>query len=527
MSQSSIDTEYDSLLVELDEIRHSMQGINFDQSNYHALMQACEKQLNQSTDQSSNQSVIINSPCIHVTGSNGKGSVVAMLAAALINQPSNRSTQQPINVGTYTSPHISSIRERITISQPNNKSSKLQTINQSIVDKSTFTAAVRSIISVMKQSINPSTNQPIKCSVFEILTLAANRIFNQSVTFPIIEVGIGGQTDATTLSISHESKPLCIIVSLSLEHRAVLGNTLEEIATNKSGIMKAGSHCIIGPSVPYHVVAEMAGKVGATVEQISSQSINHTNNQMINDAIDAENAAIVRRALDYLETDARYFEEVLHGQKLDQSIVDEAIQTRLPCRYEWIQIPSAHQSNNQSISQSEREPFVEFVFDVAHNPAAFERLFTSLNRDISSDRSINAIVGLSNDKNIAGCLAVAMARCNVLYLVQAESPRAASIDQLHQAINDNELAVKYPHCEIRVVQHGSVFETVKLVYADIRDRSINQSSNQHEDPLILVCGSFFLFRSVRQALQLHQYPVDCIDMNEQSLKILNAEPKVE
>ena len=157
--------------------------------------------------------------CIHVAGTNGKGSVVYKIAKSL--------EKEGLRVGLYTSPHISSFRERIQI-------------NGQLIDESSVVAGLSRIFEEIDKSKIPAT-------FFEITTALALKYFaDQKVDYVVLETGLGGRLDATNIV----TPVLSIITSISLEHTEYLGSTLEAIAKEKGGIIKPYVPIFIGPRVP-------------------------------------------------------------------------------------------------------------------------------------------------------------------------------------------------------------------------------------------------------------------------------------
>jgi dihydrofolate synthase / folylpolyglutamate synthase len=169
---------------------------------------------------------------IHVTGSNGKGSVCAMVANIL--------NVSGYKVGLYTSPHLRRITERIRI-------------NGEEISKDVFALYVQEI----RKHV---TDQ----SFFEVMTALSFLCFaDNNVDFSVIEVGLGGTLDATNVVDSAVS----VITTISLEHTKRLGGTEEEIARDKAGIIKPGSTCVTGTDGDaLRVIEEVCVDVGATLK---------------------------------------------------------------------------------------------------------------------------------------------------------------------------------------------------------------------------------------------------------------------
>ena len=150
---------------------------------------------------------------IHVGGTNGKGSTSHMLAAVL--------QQAGYKTGLYTSPHLKDFRERIRING--------EMISESFV--TSFTAQQKELI----ESISPSFFEVTVAMAFEYFAV-------EKVDVAIIEVGLGGRLDSTNI-ITPE---LAVITNISLDHTNLLGTTVQEIATEKAGIIKHGIPVVIG-----------------------------------------------------------------------------------------------------------------------------------------------------------------------------------------------------------------------------------------------------------------------------------------
>lgn len=171
---------------------------------------------------------------IHIAGTNGKGSTSSMLAAVL--QSAGYKT------GLYTSPHLKSFTERIRING-------IEIPQDFIVD---FVEKYRSEV------------EDIQPSFFELTVLMAFEYFsNEEVDVAVIEVGMGGRLDSTNVI----DPLLSIITNISYDHQAYLGNTLEEIAFEKAGIIKKGVPVIVSELQEEikHVFEEIAGKLNSSL----------------------------------------------------------------------------------------------------------------------------------------------------------------------------------------------------------------------------------------------------------------------
>ena len=154
-----------------------------------------------------------NSPVIHVAGTNGKGSTCSFLASIL--------AQSGKRVGLFTSPHLVRINERIRI-------------NDGLISDEEFVDTFQRVMEYIHLAKEKGIAHP---SFFELLFLMAAFYFKkQEVDYVIYETGMGGRLDATNVV----APVLCIITSIGMDHMQFLGDTIEEIATEKAGIIKQG-----------------------------------------------------------------------------------------------------------------------------------------------------------------------------------------------------------------------------------------------------------------------------------------------
>jgi dihydrofolate synthase/folylpolyglutamate synthase len=176
-------------------------------------------------------------PVIHVAGTNGKGSTCAFLRAM--------GEAAGLRVHVYTSPHLVRFNERIRIAGE-------------LVSDAALASALEEVERV---------NAGAAITVFEVITAVAFHLFAQSpAELCVLEVGLGGRGDATNVIADPAA---CAITSISLDHRELLGETLDVIAAEKAGIMKRGVPVAIGvqPAEVAEVLLAAAARIGAPVRQ--------------------------------------------------------------------------------------------------------------------------------------------------------------------------------------------------------------------------------------------------------------------
>ncbi|OYT27612.1 MAG: bifunctional folylpolyglutamate synthase/dihydrofolate synthase, partial [Candidatus Altiarchaeales archaeon ex4484_96] len=161
--------------------------------------------------------------CIHVAGSNGKGSVCAMTDSIL--------KSEGYKTGLYTSPHLVDFRERIQIN------------NRMITEKQ-----LASLVSEMKPEIDEMNDMPVgPPSYFEVVTaLSLFYFMREEVDYAVVEVGLGGRLDATNVLNSL----VCVVTNVSMDHMKYLGDTIEEIAGEKAQIIKKNTILVTAADEP-------------------------------------------------------------------------------------------------------------------------------------------------------------------------------------------------------------------------------------------------------------------------------------
>lgn len=175
---------------------------------------------------------------IHITGTNGKGSVTKAVSDIFIGQG--------MKVGTYISPHLVSITERIKVNSTN-------------ISENEFVQTYIEIEDAIKAMDNKGVD--FSPSFFEIMTALAFKFFEkEKVDLAVLEVGLGGRLDATNVVNSDVS----VITSIAIDHTKTLGDSLEKIAYEKAGILKKDNFLILGniDHAPKKVILDKAEEVG-------------------------------------------------------------------------------------------------------------------------------------------------------------------------------------------------------------------------------------------------------------------------
>ena len=343
---------------------------------------------------------------VHIAGTNGKGSVAAMLASV--------AHRAGYRTGLYTSPHLIDMRERIRL-------------NGEIMSE----RQLAEVISFLKP-----VAEKFQATYFETLTAAALLFFaRQKAQIVMLEVGLGGRLDATNV-VSPEAT---VITSIALDHTEHLGGTLHEIAAEKAGIIKEGVPCVIGdlPEEAQKVIEQTCREHRAPLHCAQNLSVK----------IVQESAAMMHLALAGASPFAVPVRTPLVGrhQALNVAMVATVceILTRAgrPISPESFQhgLCSANWPGRFEILQ--RHPTV--VVDVAHNPAAMAELMVLINSHFSSWKKW-IIIGLLKDKDSREICRQIAAVADVILPVEPQSPRALPAVELKRQFDSLQGIVREP-----------------------------------------------------------------------------------
>ena len=302
-------------------------------------------------------------PIIHVTGTNGKGSTIAFMRELFVAHGKT--------VGTFTSPHIVSIHDRICIN------------GEPISDDDFISLAEQ--VKTMEQRLLETHDQ---LSFFELLTLIALLYFKeQEVDLVLLEVGIGGLLDTTNVVTGE----IAIITSIGLDHQETLGDSLVAIAEQKAGIFKPGKSAVIAnlTSEAQLVCQKTATDLGVTLYQADqdfsfrngnfSSSLAEFNHLILGleGAYQEENAALALQAF------------LLFMAQRDEKVNQEAVRAAL-----------------QATTWAGRlEAITEHIYlDGAHNLPALERLVEFIQEKIQQGYQPQILFGALKRKDYSGML---------------------------------------------------------------------------------------------------------------------------
>jgi dihydrofolate synthase / folylpolyglutamate synthase len=373
---------------------------------------------------------------IHVTGTKGKGSTCAMLAS-ILRHAGNR-------VGLFTSPHLEKVEERIQVNDEPISSAELASLMAEIVP----------IVNELDAGPWPPP------TFFEISTaLGFLHFLRRRCDFVVLEVGLGGRFDSTNVCLPLVS----VITSIGYDHMLQLGNTLEEIAFQKGGIIKRGVPVISGvtPPAPQAVIADIARQNDSPLIQVDQDFFfEHKDCRRATVTINRHSTHYDLKLLgDHQASNAATAVATVHElRKLGITIPELAVQkglaeVRWPARIEWIS----------------RNPDV--ILDSAHNVPSAEALIRTLRDCFPKPRTKRLIFAVSSDKQYPEMLAILRDYFDEFYLTKyGNNPRCVPPEKLLSYIVD---------------------KPVKLFESSVDAWTATTQEASRED-LICITGSVFL-----------------------------------
>lgn len=336
-------------------------------------------------------------PVVHITGTNGKGSTARMATAVL--------AAHGLTVGTYTSPDLSRVNERISR-------------NGEPIDDADLAQAIATVARLEQVSgIVPSR--------FEILSLAALGWFaDAAVDVAVVEVGMGGRWDATNVV----DGAVAVVTNVGLDHTGVLGSTRAEIATEKAGIVGPEATLILGETdpelLPIFAATEPAAlwkrhddfgcpandmAVGGRLVDLRTPSATYDQVLLpLHGAHQGDNAAVATAAV-----------EAFFGRAVDDEVLREALAgVAIPGRFEIVG----------------RRPLV--VLDGAHNPDGCQALADTL-ADFSVAGAPILVVGMSQGRSARDMLsALGATEARLVVACAVDWPRSMPPDEIASAARE-------------------------------------------------------------------------------------------
>ena len=379
---------------------------------------------------------------IHVTGTNGKGSVTTYISYALFTSG--------LRVGRFTSPHLQSYTERIQINDGN------------ITEE-----AFGNLISRVKVAVDTIISNGIEAPTqFEILTAAAFLFFkDQAVDYAVVEVGLGGLLDSTNIVTPKVS----VITNVTIDHQAYCGDTVEEIARHKAGIIKSKVPVVTAAQdAPLRIIEEKHAKVYAFNKDFGIDSRSAvTGGQMI--TVSTNNAApamlfTTMAGIHQSVNLACALMAVRLLMKEDKSISEETMREGF-ARTMCFEV-------KRGIDRT-------FIFDGAHNAAGAES-FSMTYAELFKDTPKTIVMAILKDKNQDAIIREVVKAGDTVLVVPAPTDRTEVPEVLVEKIR---------HIVPKAIAQtaDSVEEALALAYKHTKNGDI-----------IAVCGSLYILGDARQ-----------------------------
>lgn len=343
---------------------------------------------------------------VHVTGTNGKGSVTAMLTAIL--------QESGFKTGMFTSPHLVSYTERMQI-------------NGKWAAESAFAAAVTEVRQACEKMVAGGNEQPTQ---FEVLTAAAFLLFkHEKVDYAVIEVGLGGLLDSTNVITPKVS----VITNVSFEHADKCGGTFEGIAEHKAGIIKEGVPVVTGAEgIALDIIRETAAVHDADIYVLDEDfSVSTTRKKMVRFTGSAEVMGEVDYRLNLLGL-YQVKNSALAAAAAMVLAVDELSITKASIRHGMGKVtwPGRFELLEDAVKRYGHS----IILDGAHNPAGIKTLRESLDFYYPSEKRV-FLLGILQDKAFAEMLEILLRPEDTVIFTTPDSERAAEPEELLEYAN--------------------------------------------------------------------------------------------
>lgn len=370
---------------------------------------------------------------IHVAGTDGKGSTCAMIHSVL--------RASGVRTGSYTSPHIMRMNERI------------------VIDEMISDDEMDSLASEIMEHANDMEKNGMRCTFFEVMTAMAFLHFSRNgVEYAIVEVGMGGRFDATNVVVPEVS----VITNISLEHTAILGDTVEKIAEEKAGIIKPGIPVVTANGPPaLDVIERVAEMNGSEVIHVSRPSITSMTASGVNMKYD----------------DERYIIPIPGRHQAENAAVAIETLKRLSI---WNDIKDNVRDGLSKVNLEGRmERDWNFILDVTHTAEGSERLANDI---IEIYGNVTLIIGLLEDKDHDAISRNLSMVADKVYVTAPNTERALDVTVM------NEFMTKH---------HNYV------MYANSVADAMQVAIEENDGGMILVTGSFYMVQEAKEWLRTY------------------------
>lgn len=413
--------------------------------------------------------------CVHVTGTNGKGTVSTKIASILSNCTSS-------DIGLFTSPHVLSFRERIRV-------------NDTFISPSEVSLYHEQISSVFDKESPPLFFE-------ECFLMAMLHFREKQVEWAILEAGMGGLLDSTNVITPEVS----VVTSVGWDHMAILGDTLEKIAEEKSGIAKSYVPLVIGPqAAQFPIFKQKAEELHSPFIELKTDWLPH--NMSVNDLSNNElNTLLAATSVDALHVPPIVSSDLLTALKVQmpfrfQLLPPAALERAVNVATEYFRRFNVKEINGENVStkskKNENSSFQDFVsssswgviLDAGHNKSALERLTSDIHLAKESLGISNVIIccTLSAERQVDVLTPLLSISDCELNLVVGKHPRLKSASAIEEELKS-------------LPQLQSSLRLHETHVSDVIRRCVLEA--KEKKALLVLTGSFFLMPEALSALGL-------------------------
>lgn len=388
---------------------------------------------------------------IHIAGTNGKGSTSAIIGEILI--------EHGYKVGFFNSPHLEEIEETIRINNENIKEEE-------------FVELINEVKPFVEKVVEEGFNHPTE---FEVLTcIMFLYLYRKKVDFGVIEVGLGGRLDSTNVLIPI----LSVITPISLDHMNILGNTIEEIAAEKAGIIKRGIPIItcIQKDDALKAITEKSLMENSNLIIVNSKNYKFLGINKINN--------ITQDILVKIKDKEEIINLSLLGkhQIINLSLAVESVKELDNLNYIKLDINKLKSATskvkwNGRLETLSEKPYI--VVDGAHNVDGIKYLKNNI-KEYFTYNNLYLILGILADKEVEEMLEIIAPIANEIYTVTSNSVRAKNANDLKEEV------LKYnKNC---------------IAFEEYKSAAAYAISKAKEEDLILASGSLYMVGKMREIL---------------------------
>ena len=381
---------------------------------------------------------------VHVAGTNGKGSTSTAISNVL--------TDAGYKVGLYTSPYVTDFLERVQFcGKP--------------IDKALFAVCVEKV----KNAVEELEKEDVIITEFEALTASAFLCYKElQCDVVVLEVGLGGRLDATNII---DTPLVNVITSLSIDHSAILGDTIEKIAFEKCGTIKGNGSVICSSGQPEGAL------------RVIEKAVKERNNTL---TIPCEGD------IQILKTDIFGTEFIYKNQQYSVKMAGEHQVKNMTCVIEACNILSSYFNiNNDNIKNGISKTFLParveiiskkplVILDGGHNEDGAKAFYNAVLPELNDKKKVIVIAGMMADKAVENSLKPLMLKTDTFFAVTPENPRAMKAQDLA------EIASKYSK---QVFCVDGIKDAVKIAFNSVDNNTA-----------LLVVGSLYLAGEIRETL---------------------------